>query len=108
MADFVIKRNDLEPIIEAVLYEADGTVRDLTTSTVKFSMRRKGSTTNKVSTAASIDVAASGEVSYTWAGEDTDTEGDYIAEWEETTSGSKKVTYPNNRFINISIVKDLA
>lgn len=66
----------------------DGTVLNLTSSTVKLKMRAVGSTTLKVNTAATIVSAAAGSVSYPWAAIDVDTAGYFLCSWETTTAGT--------------------
>lgn len=107
MADFVIKRNDLDPAIEAQLLNADGTPLDLTGRTVKFIMRLRSGSSPKVNANATIASATDGQVSYSWTGTDTDTSGSYIAEWETTLAGRKQ-TIPSGGYLTIDIVDDLA
>ena len=78
MADFVIPQDTLLPILTATLSDANGAL-DLTGGTVKFQMRLPGTSVLKVDgNAAVVGAAANGQVSYTWAGADTDTPGLYI------------------------------
>ncbi len=106
MADFQIKRNDLEPSIYGTLYNADGTLVNLTGKTVTFVMRNRGGASAKVNAAATIVSASGGEVRYDWTGTDTDTSGSYLAEWQTTSSGRSQ-TYPNAGYITIDIIDDL-
>lgn len=107
--DFVIKRGDLLPIITATLQDATGAAVDLTgAASVKFILRQVSGGTPKVSAAAVVVSAIAGQVSYTWAGTDTDTEGVYYAEWQVTwTAGSKPQTYPNDGHQVVKVVGDL-
>lgn len=91
-ADFQIPKGRLLPIVTAALSDADGEI-DLTGATVKFQMRLPGSSTLKVDAAAVVEDADQGEVSYTWAGTDTDTRGLYIA-WFQVTTGGKTFFVP--------------
>src|SRR3954447_6862743 len=82
---FVGNRN---PSITETLTYADGTVVDLTGSTVKLKMRAVGSSTLKVSASATVVGAATlGQVRYDWAALDVDTGGFYLVWWEVTTGG---------------------
>ncbi|MBM4418811.1 MAG: hypothetical protein FJ033_10935 [Chloroflexi bacterium] len=89
---------DRLPKIQTTLTSA-GVAVDLTGMTVAFKMRAIGSSVLKVNAAATIDVAASGQVSYSWASADVDTAGLYLAWWEVTSSG--KVQSINETIIEI-------
>ena len=107
MADFTIKENDLLPEIQYQLQDSVGNI-DLTTATgVLFIMSIEKGTPNKVSAAATIVTPATGIVKYVWTGTDTDTPGDYQAEWEITFPGTKKLTVPNDGYISIEVMADL-
>lgn len=113
MADFTIKRNDTLPKIEATLQQ-NSIVYDLTGATVKFIMKKSGSGAAKVDASATVVDASGGQVEYAWddvAG-DTDTEGDYNAEFEVTTGSGEILTFPNGAdgtdYITIEITEDLA
>ncbi len=108
MADIVIKRNDLLPLINHTLKDADGAI-DLSDSTVKFIMRAAGGGgAVKVNAAATIVSAVDGTVRYTWVGTDTDTAGNFEAEWEITDGASKPLSVPNDRHLRVVITEDLA
>lgn len=109
MADFTIKRGDRLPVIQATIKDDTGTVVDLTGATVDFHMVHKTTRTVKVDAAASVVTPATGGVvQYAWAAGDTDTAGFYDAEFEVTTSASKKITAPNYTYISIEVYGDLA
>lgn len=111
MTDFYAKRGDRLPIIEAVLQDADGVV-DLSTgvSAVRFSMRRRGASALLVDRQpATIEDAAAGRVSYAWADGDTATAGsDFIAEFEVEFDSGKRLTFPNDGWIAVTITDDVA
>ena len=92
--------------IQATLTDGAGAVVDLTSATVRFLMRAKNATSAKVAAAATIVNAAGGVVKYTWTGTDTDTAGRYLAEFE-VTIGGKKQSFPNDRYIDVVVLKDL-
>lgn len=105
---FVIKRNDRAPSIEGTLGLSDGTVVNLTGTSVKFIMTLAGATIPKINAAATIVDAINGEVSYSWGATDTDTAGLYRAEWEVTFAGGIKRTFPSDDFLYVRVLEDLA
>ena len=105
MADFTIKRNDRLPPIESTLSPS---AVDLTGATVKFIMATYSGTVKVNSTAVVVQATAPPKVRYEWAAVDTDTVGDYRAEWEATFADGKKETFPNGGYLIISVVADLA
>src|SRR5262249_6014780 len=97
------KSSDLLPILTAQLVFANGTPIDITSSTVTLVMRRRSDGLRKA-LAASIVTAALGKVSYTWTGTDLADVGDYDCEWQVVyTTGSKKLTVPNDSYFLIQI-----
>ena len=106
-ADFYIKQNDLLPVITATLKDGDKNPVDLSTATsVKFLMRKVGASAAKVNAAAAITDAVGGDVTYSWVGTDTDTTGDYQAEWE-VNWGTKTETFPNDGWLRVKILDDI-
>lgn len=73
-----------------------GAAVDLTGKTVLFRMEEKEGTVVVDDASATIDVAASGKVSYAPAEEDVDTPGEYFAWFIVVGSGSKRDTYPHD------------
>lgn len=68
-------------------------------------MRNQYTGTIKISNVAgAFVVKAAGTISYTWAGSDTDTIGDYIAEFQITWPSSKLQTAPQKTNLYISII----
>ncbi|HEX7050014.1 MAG TPA: BppU family phage baseplate upper protein [Longimicrobiales bacterium] len=106
MAEFWVKRNDVGGTISTTLSDATGPV-DLTGATVAFHLGRAGQPA-LVSAAATVTNAAGGVVSYTWAAGDTDTEGDWQAEWEVTFPSGEVRTFPNDGYDTVHIRADLA
>src|SRR5678810_810097 len=95
MADFTISAGDLLPVIQAQLVDENGDPVSLASATVKFHMKQ-GALTPKVNAVATIVDAPTGMVKYDWVTADTDTAGEYDAEFEVTfTAGTKPLTFPN-------------
>lgn len=112
-ADFFLKAHDVLPSIQASL-TSGGTAVDLTGATVKFIMRAADANfapsngTAKINTTAVIvSPATSGVVRYDWATQDTDSPGNYVAEWQVTFTDSKVETFPTLTYHAISIMADL-
>lgn len=107
MADFTIKRGDRKSYIRRTLYGDDGVAMNLTGATVKFIMRNVATGMVTVNAGATIINAAGGIVEYQWISGDTNTVGDYEGEFEVTIGGLPQ-TFPNDRFIAVTIVGDVA
>lgn len=112
-ADFHLKAHDLLPSIQASLTNGGAAV-DLTGATVKFIMRAADANfspsagTAKINTAAVlVPPATSGVVRYDWVTGDTDSPGNYVAEWQVTFTGSKTETFPTLTYHTIAIMADL-
>lgn len=105
-ATVVLKRNDRQPPIEASLEQAAGTPINLTGASVKFIMRNEA--TVKVNATATIIDANRGVVKYEWGLTDTDTAGTYQAEFEITFADGRKLTVPNDEYIVVVVLEDLA
>lgn len=74
------------------IFNADGTVADITGSTIKFKVRGLTATILKIDAACTITDGPNGKCKYTVLAADFDTEGDFLAELEVTYSASKIVT----------------
>jgi hypothetical protein len=105
---FYIKQNDTVPSLRADLKNGDDEAIDLTGASVKFIMRAIGSTTVTTNASASIVDDEGGTVQYNWQAEDTDTVGSYQAEFEVTYAGGTIETFPNDGYIRIEILDDIA
>lgn len=109
MSDFTIGENDLLPSISAQLVDEAGDPVSLASATVKFHMRQ-GIAVAKVDAAAVIVDAPTAMVRYDWIAADTDTPGEYEAEFEVTfTTGTKPLTFPNTtEKLSILVTAELA
>lgn len=107
--DFVTKRGDLEPPLEATLENADGTPKDLSTASgVDFHMADPDETTAKVDKDATITDGVNGQVSYSWDSEDVDTTGEFEAEFEVIWSDGDTETFPKDGYLDVRILDTLA
>lgn len=111
MAEFSIKANDLKPSIAATLGFAGVEPTGPLVGTVQFIMRRVGTvaatTIATVEAPAVIVDAATWKVRYDWVEGDTDTAGEYLAEWEVTDAQGKPQTFPGDSYHSITIFPDL-
>lgn len=105
---FYIKQNDTAPAIRATLKDTDAVAIDLTDASVRFHMRRVGSTTTTTDGAAMIvGDATNGIVQYDWEAADTATVDTYHAEFEVTYSDGSIETFPNKSFITVEVTDDI-
>lgn len=105
---FYIKRNDTSPSMLAKLQDADGNAVNVTGATVRFHLRAIGSQTVTVDEAATIVTAIDGLVRYDWQAADTATIGSYQAEFEVTYADATVETFPNDGYIRVEIIGDIA
>lgn len=105
---FYIKRNDTSPAMLASLQDANADAVDLSGGSVRFHMWPISSQVVKVDANAVIVTAQQGEVRYNWQAADTDTIGSYQAEFEVTYSDGTIETFPNDGYIRVEIIKDIA
>jgi hypothetical protein len=111
MTDTVfMKQNDRRPYLQIAFTDSAGAAVDLTSAqAVYFSMRNKASGTVKVNRQAAVVTSATGGlVEYRWASGDTDTVGVYQAEFEIEWSTGVYETQPEDGYIMLEIVDDIA
>ena len=106
MADFFIKQNDTTPILQATLKDADGNAVDLTGATVRFHMA-DAAFNSKVDAAGTVHDAPNGVVRYEWQADDTDTAGEFIAEWEVTYADNEVESFPSEYYLEIKVGQEL-
>lgn len=105
---FIIKQNDRLPRIRAQLLDSTGKPLSLTGKTVTFRMRPAGGGAIKVNLlACDIVDGPRGITEYAWAGGNTDTLGDFNAEFV-VTDASLVQTVPSNGFITVRVIASLA
>jgi len=105
---FYIKQNDTSPALLATLQDADGNAVNVTGGSIRFHMRQIGSTTVVVDEAAVIVTPLEGVVRYNWQAADTATIGSYQAEFEVTYADASIETFPNDGYIRVQIIDDVA
>jgi hypothetical protein len=105
---FYVKQNDTSPAMLATLQDADGVAVSLVGATVRFHMRTLGGTQTKVDAAATVVNALAGTVRYSWIAADTNTVGSYQAEFEVTYADASVETFPNDSYIAVEIIDDIA
>ena len=105
---FALKRHDRRPVLRMTVTKvSDGTPLDFSGATAKFLMYDM-SGVEKVNAVAAIESPTTGGVlRYDWQTGDTDTEGEYHAEFEVDYGGGDKLTIPNNGYLVIKIYEDL-
>lgn len=95
--DIVWGQNDTVDSPTFTLYQANGAVFDLTGCAVTFVMTHEVNDSYKVSGAATIVSPTAGTVKYTpTSSADTNTVGNYLAQWVVTLPSGKVVTVPND------------
>ncbi len=103
------KQGDTSPAISEQLLSGTGAVVDLTGASIKFMMWGQGDAAIKVNAAASIVGApTNGTVSYTPTALNTDTQGDYLVEWQVTFGGGAVETFPNADWQKVRVKDDIA
>lgn len=110
MADFAIKAFDRLPSIQATLSTGPAAAPvavNLTGTTVSFIMRPAGGGPVKVNSSAVLVDAAAGVVRYDWQVGDTDTPGQYEAEWEMVDGAGRTQTFPTLTYHTVDVLADL-
>lgn len=105
---FYIKQDDTTPSLRADLKNGSGDSVDLLDATVRFHMREIGSTNIVVDADATVISEAGGTVQYDWVAGDTADVGSYQAEFEVTYPNSTVETFPNDGYIRVEIISDIA
>jgi len=105
---FYIKQNDTSPAMLATLQDANANAINLTGTTVRFHMRRIGSSQILVDAAAIVVTPLQGLVRYDWTATDTESTGSFQAEFEVTYADETIETFPNDGYIRVEIADDIA
>ena len=106
---FFIKRHSLRPRITHAVVDSDGDPVDLTTVTAVLFMMNDSLGVEKVNAAgAVVSPATAGVVEYVWLSGDTDTEGEFHAEFQVAfVSATDQRTVPEDSYIGVTIHADL-
>jgi len=105
---FYVKQNDTSPAMLATLQDANGTAISLVGATVRFHMRQIGRSDVVVDAPAIIVTPLEGLVRYDWIAADTNIIGSYQAEFEVTYADASVETFPNDSYIAVEIIDDIA
>ena len=103
-----MNQNDTTPDMTGTCLDGDGAAVDLSGSTLLFHMRRKGTATPKINSAASIVIAASGTWKYEWLAGDTDTVGEFEFQLQVTFGGGDIRTFPNDGYNRLIVTEQIA
>ena len=105
---FFIKRNDDQPTLDVALRDDKNRPVDVTGASVVFHMRNTADDTTKISGASvTVLAAAKGEVRYSWTTTNTNTAGNFEAEFQVTFSDGGVQTFPNDGYIDVIITEDV-
>lgn len=107
MTDFWIKQGDTGPAITGQLLDGDLRAVDLTDATVAFKAKDRGTGAVAINGSATLDDAETGLVRYQWVTADTDTQGEFLAEWQVTFADGAVQTWPTPGFIAVHVVGDV-
>jgi hypothetical protein len=104
--EYTLKQNDTLPAIEAQLINADGTPINLDLCGVRFHAQSFDRKKLIVKQAEIID-AENGKVRVKWKEGDTDTAGNYRAEFEIVFTDSTILTVPNDGYFLVKIIPEI-
>ncbi len=106
MPNYTIKRNDTRPAINVVLSDAAGAINLTGAKAVHIYLR---SDTKLIKTGAmEVTDAAAGKAKYVWQAGDLAVEGTYKMEFEVTWEDDSVQTIPNDGYLSLEVVADLA
>jgi hypothetical protein len=110
--DFIIKRNDTLPVLRLCLFDYSNLTTkipfDLSGATAcTFSMTDKYGNYKIAGSTASILSSSGGTIQYEWSSGDTNEAGKYRGEFQLFFDNGKRLTIPQQGFLNIEIPPDL-
>lgn len=103
---FYLKKGDRLPALAATLKQSDGTPVNLTGATVVLYMADSTGSLKIDGASVTVVSAAAGTVSYAWGATDTDTDGNFSAEFVVTIGGLEQ-TVPSKGAFRVIIAEDL-
>jgi hypothetical protein len=107
-ATFSIKRHARRPYLRVAVKNKDGDAFDLTGATsASFILYSSDGTAKAVAPAVLVAPLTSGLIYYAWGATDTNTAGEFRAEFDITYTGGEKLTLPIKGNIVIRIYEDL-
>lgn len=104
---FTIKQNDTSPAIRAALKTQNSNPVNLIGANVRFHMRDEDHKL-LVDNPAVVEDQEGGIVRYDWEMGDTNTTGVCFGEFEVTYEDESIETFPNNGYIKIKVVEEIA
>lgn len=104
--EILIKRGDQLPTLQSTLVYDDGSVIDLTGTSVTFQYRKRGMTATTVGNCSIID-PVNGVVEYQWLTTDIVEPGPYVADFEIIFADGKHLTVPTQSHIRLVVEDDL-
>ncbi len=105
---YYIKVGDYGQTITATCKDSAGVAVDLSgAAEVRFHMGLEGATAEVDAAASVVGDGTAGQVSYTFAEGDTDTAGDYRAEFEVSWA-TAVITFPNDSYITVKVSEEVA
>lgn len=107
MTTLKIKQGDTHKPVEAVIQDSDGAIDLTNASSVRFIMSTPAGGTVVDAAGTIVAPATDGRVRYAWAEGDTDTAGNYRAEFEVTFADGTILTAPTDKYLKIRILSQL-
>ena len=105
---FFMKRNDDQPTLDVALRDDKNRPVDVTGATVLFHMRNTADDTTKISGGSVTVLSASkGEVRDSWSTSNTNTAGNFEAEFQVTFAEGGVQSFPNDGYIDVIITEDV-
>lgn len=106
MSDIAVKRGETVDI-EANLQDGNGNAVDLTGAVVYFQARTSAGDTLKIDRLATVVTPSTALVRASLTSDDTDTRGNYKAEWRAVYAGGYRI-FPEDGYLSMKIAEDLA
>lgn len=108
MTDFTIKQNDTKPSLIATFKDDQGQPVDISGADVRFHLTDYSYHEDLINEQAEILDGLNGQVAYNWQPGDTAQAGSFKAEFEVIYQDGGIETFPNQNYIIIEVIKELA